>query len=73
MNNRIYDKEIYKNQVTMTRVIMAKLSCPNCYSLNIGVVKGDTCICNSCKNIIEFKELLTQQQARNKKIEDILK
>jgi hypothetical protein len=73
MNNRIYDKDIYKNQFTMTSIIMTKLSCPHCYSLDIGVVKGDTCICNSCKSIIEFKELLTQPQVRNKKIEDILK
>jgi hypothetical protein len=72
MNNRIYDKEIYKSQVTMTRIIIAKLSCSHCYSLDIGVVKGDTCICNSCKNIIEFKNLLTPSQLRNKKIEDIL-
>ena len=73
MNKRIYDKEVYKSQVTMHRIIIGKLSCTHCYSSDIGVVKGDTCICNSCKSIIEFEELLTTPQVRNKKIDDILK
>lgn len=73
MSGRIYITENYRSQVTMSRLIVEKLSCTNCYSLDIGVVKGDTCICNSCKSIIEFEKLLTKNQVRNKKIEDILK
>lgn len=71
MNSRIYPENMYIEQIL--RVQFGKLSCPNCYSNDIGSIKKDICKCNSCKIEIDFKNLLTPLELRNRKIEDILK
>jgi ribosomal protein L37AE/L43A len=70
MNSRIYPADIYTKQIL--RLQFGKLSCPNCYSNDIRSLKKDIWKCNSCKVRVDFKNLLTPSQLRNKKIEDIL-
>ncbi len=71
MNSRIYPEELYQRKVS--RIIIGKLSCPNCFSSKINtIITSDDCECQICKSKFEFKELLNQTEVRDKKIERIL-
>jgi len=70
MNSRIYPKELYQKEVN--RIVIGKLSCPNCFSSDITTNSGDNCKCKKCQSKFDFKNLLSQTQVRDKKIEQIL-
>lgn len=80
MNSRIYPSEIFEKEVMK---IQGKIYCPNCYSFNIISVisyfpyieskKRGSVSCKTCNKRYNPNQLLTINEVRNKKIDEVIK
>jgi len=72
MNSRIYSEKIFNRELNSFKVKILELHCPKCFSSNIYADLKDIYVCNECLDKNDFKDLLTIDQVRNSKIENIL-
>jgi hypothetical protein len=72
MNSRIYSEKIFNRELNSFKVKILELHCPKCFSKDIYADLKDIYVCNECLDKNDFKDLLTIDQVRNSKIENIL-
>ena len=72
MNSRIYSEKIFNRELNSFKVKILKLHCPKCFSKDIYADLKDIYVCRECLDKNDFKDLLTIDQVRNSKIENIL-
>ena len=81
MNNRIYPKDLFEIEVNRLK---GKVYCPNCYSnaVIVGNVsyypyieskERGTSSCHNCSMVFNFNNLLTKDEVRDRKIDEITK
>ena len=72
MNSRVYPEKIFNRELNSFKVRILELHCPKCFSSNIYADLKDIYVCRECLDKNDFKDLLTIDQVRNSKIENIL-
>ena len=80
MNSRVYPAEIFEVEVAK---LQGKIYCPNCYSFNVISVisyfpyieskKRGSLSCKTCNKRCKSNQLLTINEVRNKKINEVIK
>lgn len=77
MNSRIYPSEIFEKEFMK---IQGKIYCPNCYSFNINSYfpyieskKRGSLSCKICNKRCKLDQLLTTNEVRDKKINEVIK
>ena len=72
MNSRVYPEVVFNRDLNSIKVKILELHCPKCFSSNIYADLKDIYVCKECSDKNDFKYLLTIDQVRNSKIENIL-
>ena len=72
MNSRVYPEVVFNRDLNSIKVKILELHCPKCFSSNIYADLKDIYVCKECSDKNDFKDLLTIDQVRNSKIENIL-
>lgn len=72
MNSRVYPEKIFKREFDSIKVKILELHCPKCFSKDIYADLNDVYVCKECSDKNDFKDLLTTEQVRDRKIKNIL-
>jgi len=72
MNNRIYSEVYLTRALNSFKVKILELHCPKCFSTDIYADLKDIYVCKECSDKNDFKDLLTTEQVRDRKIKNIL-
>jgi hypothetical protein len=72
MNNRIYSEVAFTRELNSFKVKILELHCPKCFSSDIYADLKDIYVCKECSDKNDFKDLLTTEQVRDRKIKNIL-
>ena len=72
MNSRVYPEVVFNRDLNSIKVKILELHCPKCFSKDIYADLKDVYVCRECSDKNDFKDLLTIDQVRNSKIENIL-
>ena len=72
MNSRVYPEVVFNRDLNSIKVKILELHCPKCFSSNIYADLKDIYVCRECSDKNDFKDLLTTEQVRDRKIKNIL-
>ena len=72
MNSRVYPEVVFNRDLNSIKVKILELHCPKCFSKDIYADLKDVYVCRECSDKNDFKDLLTTEQVRDRKIKNIL-
>ena len=72
MSSRVYPEVVFNRDLNSFKVKILELHCPKCFSSNIYADLKDIYVCRECSDKNDFKDLLTTEQVRDRKIKNIL-
>ena len=72
MSSRVYPEVVFNRDLNSIKVKILELHCPKCFSKDIYADLKDVYVCRECSDKNDFKDLLTTEQVRDRKIKNIL-
>ena len=72
MNSRVYPEVVFNRDLNSIKVKILELHCPKCFSKDVYADLKDVYVCRECSDKNDFKDLLTTEQVRDRKIKNIL-